>query len=464
MTFDDISSTNDFVTPQRQGSLIKVIGVGGGGNNAVRHMYTQGIDDVSFVICNTDRQALVNSPVPTKLILGKTGCGAGNKPEVGKAAAEESAEEINRLFDDQTQMVFITAGMGGGTGTGAAPVVARLARERGLLTVGIVTIPFLFEGQRKIIKALDGADEMAKYVDALLVINNERLTEIYPDLQFMNAFGKADDTLATAARGISELITANGVINIDFHDVDTTLRDGGPAIISIGYGEGDSRVTKAINDALNSPLLKDRDILGSQRILFNIYFNPDAEDEFVMREADELTSFISNIDESVDVIWGLAHDKSLGNKVKITLLAAGFETTDRNQSKTVAETKQAPAHQPYAQSAPAAQRPAEPKITDNATAVDPARKIAEEYGTDKAGAILKNRGTQKYVVLTPDQLNDDAIIDTFESTPTFSRDRRLVDEIKNASKRAADAHQSIDPIDPTAPAEAPRHATRINFK
>lgn len=432
MTIDDIASNHSFVNAKASDTIIKVIGVGGGGCNAVRHMYEQGIENVSFVICNTDRQALINSSVPNKVLIGKTGLGAGNIPKVGREAAEESTEDINRLFDDDTQMVFITAGMGGGTGTGAAPVVARLARERGLLTVGIVTIPFLFEGQKKILKALDGAEEMAKYVDALLVINNERLTEIYSDLGFMNAFGKADDTLSTAARGISELITCNGVINIDFKDINTTLRNGGPAIISIGYGEGENRVTKAINDALNSPLLKDRDIMGSTHILFNIYFNPDSDQEFVMRESTELTDFISNIDSSVDVIWGIAHDKSLGNKVKITLLATGFETSDRKAEHPV----------------PAKRTDDTPQFDERPSKEAQVEKIAKEYGQEKAKDILKPRETQKHIILTPEQIANDAVIETFESTPTFTRDRRLVDEIKNSGTRQ-ESRRDTDGLDIT---------------
>lgn len=451
MTYDEISTSTNFIPSAPKNNIIKVIGVGGGGNNAVRHMYEQGIEDVSFVICNTDRQALINSTVPNKLILGSTGLGAGNKPEKGRAAAEESTDDINRLFDDGTQMVFITAGMGGGTGTGAAPVVARLARERGLLTIGIVTIPFLFEGQKKISKALDGADEMAKYVDALLVINNERLNEIYPDLEFMNAFGKADDTLSSAARGISELITANGVINIDFEDVDTTLRDGGPAIISIGYGDGDSRVTKAINDALNSPLLKDRDILGSKRILFNIYFNPEADQKFVMSESNELTDFISNIDPSVDVIWGIAHDKSLGNKVKITLLATGFETSARKEEGIIMRQH----HDTPSVVAP--------KVEDTETDMD---KIIREYGSDKARSIAKAREAQRVVVLNPEQLDDDSLIESFEKSPTFTRDRRTAEEIKKTSSKTP-AVTIPDPDDITAASPADkddsRHGTRIDF-
>ena len=226
--------------------VIKVIGVGGGGNNAINHMYRQDISDVSFVVCNTDAQALKCSPVPNKLLIGPNttkGQGAGNVPDVARAAAEESANEIAELFKDGTSMVFVTAGMGGGIGTGAAPVVARIARENDILTVGIVTIPFLFEGEKKILKALNGADEMSKYVDALLVINNERLTDIYGDLDFSNGFAKADDILSIAAQSISEIITVNGKINLDLNDVSTTLKDGGVTLISRGYGEGENRIT-----------------------------------------------------------------------------------------------------------------------------------------------------------------------------------------------------------------------------
>ena len=262
-TGHDIMSTLDknsgFQDKEQMRTIIKVMGVGGGGNNAINHMYMQNIEGVSFVVLNTDRQQLNESPVPNRVLLGPNtthGLGAGNIPETAKKAAEESEAEIAQLFDDDTKMVFITAGMGGGTGTGAAPVVARIAHEKGVLTIGIVTIPFLFEGPKKILKALAGADEMGKYVDALLIINNQRLTEIYSDLDFTNAFGKADDTLTTAARSISDLITVKGVINLDFNDVNTTLRNGGAAIISSGYGSGEHRVSKAIEDALESPLLK----------------------------------------------------------------------------------------------------------------------------------------------------------------------------------------------------------------
>ena len=234
----------DFGLEKTLPPIIKVVGVGGGGGNAVNHMFKEGFNDVSFALCNTDRQALSGLSIPIKIQLGKKGLGAGNRPMVAREAAADSEDEIRSMLNDGTEMTFITAGMGGGTGTGAAPVVAKVSKEMGILTVGIVTIPFLFEQERKILQALDGVEEMSKYVDALLVINNERLSEIYPDLNFSNAFAKADDTLSNAARSIAELITSNGYMNLDFADVKTTLKDGGIAIMSTGYGEGEKRITK----------------------------------------------------------------------------------------------------------------------------------------------------------------------------------------------------------------------------
>lgn len=424
MTIDDIKNDHDFVFASGEETIIKVIGVGGGGNNAINHMYAQGIKNVSFVVCNTDRQALDHSPVPNRVLIGPNitkGLGAGNKPEMAKLAAEESSEQIDALFNDNTKMVFITAGMGGGTGTGAAPVVARIAKERGLLTIGIVTIPFLFEGEKKILKALDGADEISKYVDALLVINNERLTEIYRDLDFINAFGKADDTLSTAARSISELITCNGHINLDFNDVDTTLRNGGAAIISSGYGEGENRVTKAINDALNSPLLKNRDIFGSKKLLFNLYFSREAEHKFVMDEAQELTDFISNLDSGVDVIWGVAFDESLGDKIKITILAAGFDVTIRDDAKT----KRAP-------------RTLFPSNPEPPRELD---RLIDEYGTEKINEIQNVKDRARYIILQPEQMDDDSVVEKLEKTPAFNRDKKVADEIKSGVKKVAVADE-----------------------
>jgi len=314
----------DFEELPKEDCIIKVIGVGGGGGNAVSHMYRTNIHDVTFVLCNTDRQALNNSPVPTHLQLGE-GLGAGNIPEVARKAAEESVDEIRQMLNDGTKMSFITAGMGGGTGTGAAPIIARVSKELGILTVGIVTIPFRFEGPNKIDQALDGVEEMAKYVDALLVINNERLRDIYNGLSVINAFAKADDTLNVAVRSITEIITEHGIINLDFNDVRTVLKDGGVAIMSTGYGEGEGRVKKAIQDALHSPLLSNNDVFNSKKILLNISFAEDQENEgLMMDEMNDVHEFMAKFGNDYKIKWGLAVNPELGKKVKVTILATGF--------------------------------------------------------------------------------------------------------------------------------------------
>ncbi len=423
---EDISSNPKFDLQQgdEMPTIIKVIGVGGGGNNAINHMYTQNIKGVSFVVCNTDRQALLTSPVSTKVLIGPNttkGLGAGNRPEVAREAAEESAEEISNLFNDDTRMVFITAGMGGGTGTGAAPVVARIAKDRGVLTIGIVTIPFFFEGDRKILKALKGAEEMKKYVDALMVINNERLTEIYSELNFLNAFGKADDTLSIAARSISELITSEGRINLDFNDVNTTLRDGGVAIISTGYGEGDRRVTRAIEDALNSPLLKNRDVYGSKKILVNIYFDKEAKQPFVMDEMKEMHEFMSNFAPTVDVIWGVAFDDSLGEKIKVTILASGFDVTLRNDAPIEPKTPTATKPKQELVVAETVQQQAmdEPSMTDEQILID-------IYGPEVVSDKKIIRARARFKVLSPDEFDDDDVIKELEKVPTLNRDMKSI--------------------------------------
>ena len=431
---DNSGFVEDNVEKKKTPVLIKVVGVGGGGDNAVNHMYSQNIEGVSFVDANTDRQALNNSPVPNRLLLGPNTCeglGAGNDPDVAKKAAEESADEIAALFNDETKMVFVTAGMGGGTGTGAAPIVARIARECGMLTIGIVTIPFLFEGQKKILKALAGADEMGKYVDALLVINNQRLTEIYPDLDFVNAFGKADDTLSVAARSIADLIIANGTMNLDFRDVNTTLRNGGVAIISTGYGEGEHRVTKAIEDALESPLLKNRDVYGSKRILVNVYINPKAKNPFKTEEVKELQAFTANCSTDVDVITGWVYDETLEDRVKITILAAGFDASINDES--LAQPKRSTQSQV-----------AEVKKAAPAPEPDPRKRLMDEYG---AKAIIdqdSERAKARYVVLRLDDMDNDEIIDMLWSSPTFKRKPEFLSAIKakqNEPKTKAPRHE-----------------------
>lgn len=412
--------------------IIKAIGVGGGGGNAVGHMFRQGIKDVKFVVVNTDRQALLSSPVPDKVMIG-TGRGVGGKPEKGTQVAEENLEKIQTLFDDGTCMAFITAGMGGGTGTGAAPIVAREAQKRGILTIGIVTIPYYFEGERKIESALRGADEMAKYVDSLLIINNERLIEIYGDLSFADAFAKSDDTLLMAARSISELITGDGYINLDFEDVKSTLTDGGAAIISTGYGEGESRVKKAISAALESPLLKNHDILGAQRLLFNLYYNPKAEEEFLMREMQEFTDFVQNLNENVEVIWGVKFDESLGNSVKVTILAAGFDVTIREEEKELFERHKPAQEQPKA----VASAPATPESADIKN------RINEEYRSSV------DKYHNAYVILTPEQMDDELVIDVLEKNPAYNRDKRIVKDLETQIRQEA-RHQPAAAVHETS--------------
>ena len=310
--------------PNSERSIIKVVGVGGGGGNAVNHMFQQGIKGVTFVVCNTDDQALKKSSVPNKIHLGKNitaGLGAGNKPEVAREAALESKEEIEKMLSDGTKMVFITAGMGGGTGTGAAPVVAEIAQSLGILTVGIVTIPFQFEGPRKIKQALKGVSEMSQHVDALIVIHNDKLRSVYSDYAISNAFAKADDILASAARGIAEIITIEGYINVDFADVNTVMRNGGVAVMNTGHAKGENRITNAINDALQSPLLNNNSIHESKKILLNIYCSKD--NEVITSEFDEIHDFMTKMGEDIEVIWGTCFDDTLGEEVKITLIATG---------------------------------------------------------------------------------------------------------------------------------------------
>ncbi len=316
-----------FELPVDSNSIIKVIGVGGGGSNAVSYMHRQGIKDVDFVVCNTDGQALSDSKVEYKIQLGQSltqGLGAGNKPEIGRQAAIESMDEITNIIGDHTKMVFITAGMGGGTGTGGAPVIAKAAKEMGLLTVGIVTIPFRFEGERRINQAIEGINELEKYVDSLLVIHNEKLREICHDMKFSEAFSYADNILATAAKGIAEIITVTGYINVDFADVETVMANSGVALMGTGIAEGDERAVKAVQQALTSPLLNDNDITGTDNILLNIR---SGSNEITMDEIGEIADYVnSEVGSSPNIIWGTGRDEELGEKVSITIIATGFES------------------------------------------------------------------------------------------------------------------------------------------
>lgn len=304
-------------------SIIKVIGVGGGGGNAVANMYCEGLHDVRFLVCNTDRKALESSAVPDRLQLGP-GLGAGGDPETGRALAEGDLEAIDDIFDEDTKMVFITAGMGGGTGTGASPIIAREAKSRGLLTVAIVTIPFLFELQRQVDKALDGVERLAKEVDAILVINNERLREIYPDLTVINAFKKADETLTKAVGSIVEIIKMRGRVNLDFRDVNMVLHQGGLAVISSGHATGPQRVTRAIRDALYSPLLNNKDIFRATRIAMAITCSSEPDKALLIDEMSEIEHFTTRFDGNPYFKWGFVPDAAMGDEIKVTILASGF--------------------------------------------------------------------------------------------------------------------------------------------
>ena len=408
----------DFGVPEKEHSIIKVIGVGGGGGNAVNHMYREGIHDVSFVLCNTDNQALNDSPVPVHLQLGKEGLGAGNKPEKARQAAEESLEDIKNMLDDGTRMTFITAGMGGGTGTGAAPVIARVSKEMGILTVGLVTIPFRFEGDRKIDQALDGVEEMSKHVDALLVINNERLREIYPNLTVLDAFGKADDTLSVAAKSIAEIITVHGLINLDFNDVKTVLKDGGVAIMSTGYGEGEGRVKKAIDDALNSPLLNDNDVFNSKKILLSISFcgQKDGKDSLMMEEMNDVNDFMAKFGD-FEIKWGLATDPELGKKVKVTILATGFgiENIDIMHGHARRHTQEE------------AKRIAEEQEKE----AERQERRQRYYGNE--GNNLKYKRPAHIYLFHAEDLDNDNVIAKVETSPTYKRTKEILESIHNQS-------------------------------
>lgn len=319
-----------FDLPKDEPSIIKIIGVGGGGSNAVTHMYKQGIVGVDYAICNTDAQAMELSPVPVKIALGASlteGRGAGSKPDVGKRACIESMETIERFLEQSTKMVFITAGMGGGTGTGAAPVIAKQAREMGILTVGIVTLPFTFEGKTRVHNGYDGLEELRKNVDCLVVISNDKLRQIYGNLGISQAFSQADNILCTAAKGIAEIITVAGYVNVDFEDVNTVMRDSGVAVMGTASVDGDNRARRAVDEALNSPLLEDSNIYGAKNILVNI---SSGVKEATMDEIFEITEFVQReAGENANLIWGNCFDERLGDKISVTIIATGFEASTK---------------------------------------------------------------------------------------------------------------------------------------
>ena len=412
-------SDNDIMPldlPTEEANIIKVIGVGGGGGNAVKNMYKTGIKNVSFVLCNTDNQALAKSNIPVKLQIGRNttkGLGAGNDPEVARKAAEENIEDIRAQFQDSTEMVFITAGMGGGTGTGAAPVVARVAKESGVLTVGVVTIPFKFELRPKIVQALKGVDAISKHVDALLVINNERIFDIYQNSNVLDAFLRVDETLTIAVKSISEIITTEGIINLDFRDVSKVLRDGGVAIMSYGLGKGERRLVEAIENALHSPLLNDNDIYNSKKILFNIYCS--TKHPLMVEEMEEISRFTEKfVSKDIEVIWGLATDDSLEEEVKITILATGFGVSNiPGMSDTTIKVEKDIEESVLVVSPEeeASRREDEQKSAD---------MISHYYGDD---TLVAKRTIHAFVMEHDDLFNDD-LIDALDASPTYQRQKQ----------------------------------------
>lgn len=394
--------------------IIKVIGVGGGGGNAVENMYRTSIHNVSFVICNTDSQALENSPIPVKVQLGE-GLGAGNNPEVARKAAEDSREEIATLFDDGTKMVFITAGMGGGTGTGAAPVVAEIAKSLGILTVGIVTIPFMFEMSNKIHQALRGVTEIAKHVDALLVINNQRLLEIYPECKIKTGFKKVDEVLTVATKSIAEIITIHGIINLDFKDVEKVLKDGGVAIMSYGIDKGEQRLAGAFDKALHSPLLNNNNIYDSKKILFNIYIEPeeDEDDEAGLKvgEMEWVNNFMKRFNhDNIEVIWGMSEDETLQKgEVKVTVLATGFGMHNIPEMRPILDADEK-------------QKETEERNIQNM--MDSFYK--EEY---------------KVYLMSDSDLDNDELISYMENSPTHKRMSRDIQNMKNISQASTNNHE-----------------------
>lgn len=329
-----------FDLPKDESPIIKVIGVGGGGSNAVTHMFNQGIVGVDFAICNTDSQAMELSPVPTKMQLGPNlteGRGAGSKPNIGKMACEESIEDVRKYLENNCKMLFITAGMGGGTGTGAAPIIAKTAQEMDILTVGIVTLPFTFEGRRRTNQGMEGLGELKKHVDTLIIISNDKLRQIHGNLSISEAFGEADDILTTAARGIAEIITVPGYVNVDFEDVNTVMRNSGVAIMGTASAEGEDRARRAVDEALHSPLLEDNDIRGAQHILLNI---TSGNREVTMDEIFEITEFVQEeAGYGTDLIWGNCYDEALGDKISVTVIATGFEDRKKKQVQKASDDR-----------------------------------------------------------------------------------------------------------------------------
>ena len=391
------------ITAPATNTLIKVIGVGGGGGNAVANMYRDGMYDVSFLVCNTDKKALKDSPIPTRIQFGP-GLGAGGKPEIGRqyAEQEESLAAIYDAIDKETKMVFVTAGMGGGTGTGAAPIVAREVKARDILTIGIVTLPFLFEGKKQIDKALDGLELLAKEVDSLIVVNNQRMLSVYHTNSVMDGFHKADQTLTNAVRSVVDIIKMRGVINLDFNDVSMVLRKGGICIISTGTAHGENRITAAIEDALNSPLLNQNDIFTARRLVMCITF-PEKHETLQMNELCEVEDFISKFErKNLESKWGLAKDDSLNGEVKVTILASGFGLVEDDEDEDQLLKR-----------------------------IEREELIKTYYGDTVKTTKKPNRPVY---IFSQDELDNELLIDQVEAIPTAKRTREQLLRIKEFSQ------------------------------
>ena len=391
------------ITAPATNTLIKVIGVGGGGGNAVANMYRDGMYDVSFLVCNTDKKALKDSPIPTRIQFGP-GLGAGGKPEIGRqyAEQEESLAAIYDAIDKETKMVFVTAGMGGGTGTGAAPIVAREVKARDILTIGIVTLPFLFEGKKQIDKALDGLELLAKEVDSLIVVNNQRMLSVYHTNSVMDGFHKADQTLTNAVRSVVDIIKMRGVINLDFNDVSMVLRKGGICIISTGTAHGENRITAAIEDALNSPLLNQNDIFTARRLVMCITF-PEKHETLQMNELCEVEEFIAKFErKNLESKWGLAKDDSLNGEVKVTILASGFGLVEDDEDEDQLLKR-----------------------------IEREELIKTYYGDTVKTTKKPNRPVY---IFSQDELDNELLIDQVEAIPTAKRTREQLLRIKEFSQ------------------------------
>ena len=418
-----MDETVQFDFPTDSPKIIKVIGVGGGGCNAVNHMYTEGIEGVAFMVCNTDSKALNDSPVPNKLQLGK-GLGAGNKPEKARKDAEDSIDEIKERLSDGTLMVFITAGMGGGTGTGAAPVIAKVAKDMDILTVAIVTIPYQWEADKKIDQALDGVEEISKHVDALIVIKNDKLSEIYGEMDFEEAYDKADDIVLVAAKGISDIITLHGKINLDFNDVRTVLKEGGVAIMGTGYGSGEGRVTKAIDNAQTSPLLNNNDIFNAKKVVLCISYS--SQSKLMMSEMDAVKEFMSRFSRNIETKHGVEKDETLGDQVKITLLATGFGIQDihlKEMDERLANRT-------------------EEELDKIAEAEERKRSRRERYYGKDINSNTPRVQRRHIYLFNMEEMDNDDIIAMVESSPTYQRDKATLAKIKN--KAALEEETAIE--------------------